>query len=477
MTSVASLALAPIILPTASSAAVPPVVVSSKIFSKQVTIKSLPSAVMAHVLTFLSDPQALRSMRLASKEWAHLPFHGHLLDLSGYKNLSDDQLKTFLEQLKGTKIQSINLKRCSKLTNKGLDHLSNLTSLISLDLNSCKNITDNGLKHLSKLTSLTLLNLEGYNKITNQGLEHLSKFTCLTSLNLSWCEITDQGLENLTTLPSLTSLNLSQSQITDKGLEHLSKLTSLTSLNLRGSFNITAQGLEHLLKLTCLTSLDLSTCEITNQKLEHLSKLISLTSLNLNSNKITDRGLEHLSQLTSLTSLNLRSCAHISINAIEALEAGLMTFMHTTPTLNPTTDYHVYQLADAPKEEDKWGEQHRYDDLERLKLAQAITLFKMTQSADPRHSSIDPLLNLINQSTFSKETIHPLLHNLPEEIRALIYYQLYALLTQRQDQDHLGKNHCFDDQSIFKSAIIAVLKEMVLSTYHPKPRTHLQIVK
>ncbi len=529
-----TLPLAPLTLPTAPPAAIPIVVLPPETFSKPVTSKSLPSAVMAYALTFLSDPQALHSTRLTCKAWAHLPFQGRHLDLSGYKNLSDDQLQTVLEQLKGTKIQSINLHGCSKLTNQGLKHLLKLTLLTSLNLSECKNITNQGLEHLSKLSALTSLNLSQHQNMTNLGLEHLSKLTSLTSLDLTGCnEITDRGLEHLSKLTSLTSLNLAHCYIiTEQGLEHLSKLASLTSLNLWACYYITDQGLEHLSKLTwltslnlggcyiithitdqgvkqlskliSLTSLDLSECDnITDRGLEHLSKLTSLSSLDLSEcdnitdrgleyllkltslssldlrwcDNITDQGIEHLSKLTSLTSLNLEECSTIRANATAALQAGLMAFMHITPTFNPTTDYYVYQLADAPKGGDKWGEQHRYDDLERLKLAQAITLFKMTQSADPRYPSIDSLLNLINQNPFSKETIHPLLQNLPEGIRNLMYYQIYALSPKRQDQDHWGENHCFDDQSTFKSAAIAVLKGIVFPTYLPKPRTNLQIVR
>ncbi len=188
MTSVSSLALAPLILSSTQPtvvlpAAVTPAVVPSKTSSKQVTINSLPDTVLAHVLTFL-PPQALISMRLTCKAWERLPFQRHHLDLSGYKNLSDDQLQTILEQLKGTKIQSINLQGCSQLTNKGLEHFSKLASLTSLNLSGCPNITDEGIEHLSKLSSLTSLNLSGCHNITDEGLEYLSKLTSLSSLNL-----------------------------------------------------------------------------------------------------------------------------------------------------------------------------------------------------------------------------------------------------------------------------------------------------
>lgn len=80
-------------------------------------------------------------------------------------------------------IKSLNLVK-TNITDKGLAHLKNLTSLTSLDLRDCQNITDDGLACLPDLKCLTSLNLSYCPKITNKGLIHMNNLAHLTSLNI-----------------------------------------------------------------------------------------------------------------------------------------------------------------------------------------------------------------------------------------------------------------------------------------------------
>ncbi|PHS06120.1 MAG: hypothetical protein COA78_14615 [Blastopirellula sp.] len=106
-------------------------------------------------------------------------------------------------------------------------------------------------------------------QITDAGLEHLKELTSLKSLLLHNTQITDAGLKHLKGLNSLISLELRGTQITDAGLEHLKGLTSLRNLNLFSGDpfsgpNITDAGLEHLKGLTNLKNLNLYGTQITN---------------------------------------------------------------------------------------------------------------------------------------------------------------------------------------------------------------------
>ncbi|MBT6120837.1 hypothetical protein HOH45_05155, partial [bacterium] len=58
-----------------------------------------------------------------------------------------------------------NLTSCTRITNVGLAHLSQATSI---DLWGCSQITDEGLKHLTQVTSIDLTNTN----ITDAGLAH-----------------------------------------------------------------------------------------------------------------------------------------------------------------------------------------------------------------------------------------------------------------------------------------------------------------
>ncbi len=67
------------------------------------------------------------------------------------------------------------------------------------------------------------LNLENLNKITDEGLRHL---TNLTSLHLKFNRrITDKGLQPLTKLTTLDLTN--NTTITEPGIQHLTELTRI----------------------------------------------------------------------------------------------------------------------------------------------------------------------------------------------------------------------------------------------------------
>ena len=76
-----------------------------------------------------------------------------------------------------TALQELDLDRCRKFTDAGLQSLTGLTALqeSELNLNGCKNLTDAGLlqQSLAGLTALQELNLEGCRKITQTGRRSL----------------------------------------------------------------------------------------------------------------------------------------------------------------------------------------------------------------------------------------------------------------------------------------------------------------
>ncbi len=404
------------------------------------------------------------------------------LNLSVCRNITDAGL-THLSKL--TLLSSLNLSRCDKITDAGLLYLGTLTSLTSLNLNQT-NITDAGLAHLKTLTSLTSLDLSQTN-ITDAGLAHLKTLTSLTSLNLNYANITDTGLAHLGNLTSLTSIELYRTNITDAGLAHLGNLTSLTSIELYRT-NITDAGLAHLVNFTSLTSLNLSDCrKITNAGLAHLATLTSLTSLNLSDCKnITDAGLAHLATLTSLTSLNLgchksvtdAGFAHLvllpsltSINvygsklsylAAEAFGKKLIPIAFKDAAFRDKMDYYIYMLATEPKGGDEWGKENRYDDFDRLRLAQALAALNMSHPKHFEKLSIGPLLDLINQPKATHEQIDQLLQKLPEETRNAIFGQVYQLAPSPKGGDKWGELHRFDDPARFRLAVIEVIKNRVL---------------
>ena len=160
-----------------------------------------------------------------------------------------------LIHLKRLPLESLQLRRCSAISELGLKKLT-MPTLNSLffTCDTIRDITPDGIQTLIKLplTDLTLWDVN----INDANLLELQTMN-LTSLQLNRCRtITKDGLKALST--SLTTLSLVDSQFTDKDLESLKKL-SLTSLNLIFNNKLT-NGVFDTLKLLPLKTICLEDC-------------------------------------------------------------------------------------------------------------------------------------------------------------------------------------------------------------------------
>ena len=129
-------------------------------------------------------------------------------------------------------------------TDEWLEHIGKLSRLESLNLRGASHITDAGLAKLEGLTHLRRLEL-GFTSATDAGLAHVGKLSGLEVLDLLGTEATDAGLGHLRGLTRLEWLRISSSLVTDAGLEHLRGLGELRDLYLSGS-HVTAEGVERL---------------------------------------------------------------------------------------------------------------------------------------------------------------------------------------------------------------------------------------
>lgn len=148
--------------------------------------------------------------------------------------------------------------------------------LIDLDLSGCKNISNEQIKLLViSLSELKTLNIARTN-IEDEALATISKLPKLQSLNLEQCSITNKGLESLPT--SLEELNISDiEKITSKGLGHLRSLKKLKKLHVYECPNITNNGIRAMLeKVSTLEYLDVSLSKkITVDIFKHLSNAVN----------------------------------------------------------------------------------------------------------------------------------------------------------------------------------------------------------
>jgi hypothetical protein len=102
-------------------------------------------------------------------------------------------------------------------------------------------------EEIRSCVSLKHLNLSENRKVTDDGLQGLTNFSHVIELNLSSCDITDDIFQTLRKLSSLRNLNLSFcNRITDAGLKSLRDLRHLSYLDLQGCPRITRAGLAKL---------------------------------------------------------------------------------------------------------------------------------------------------------------------------------------------------------------------------------------
>jgi len=269
------------------------------------------------------------------------------LDLGDCHQLTDAGLERLVAGLPG--LVELKLRRCERITGRGLAHLTRLPALarlrlaggqrldddavrplgalplVALNLAECRELTDAGLRHLASLEELVALSLQQCNRITDGGLRHLRPLRRLSTLNLSWCQrIPDDGLEHLGSLGRLRILELHGcNRLTDRGLKHLPRLAGLTKLTLGPSVRgITDAGLASLARLRRLRHLNLSWCEeITDEGLGHLEALPALAHLDLmGCSALTDAGLAHIARLPRLQHLNLWRCEGITDDGLARLQ-------------------------------------------------------------------------------------------------------------------------------------------------------------
>ena len=206
-----------------------------------------------------------------------------------------------------------------KVDDEDLVEIGKLSKLTRLTISASPNLSDQGLASLSTLNVRTLRITDS--RITDDGIQHLTNIKSLHELDLESKHITDLGIKNLSGMDTLTQLDLDGDNITDQGLEHLSAMTSLKDLELE-SERITDQGLEYLKNMTSLTKLGLKSEKLTDHGLGNLNNMTSLTSLYLSGKLITDQGLSHLSDLKNLNYVRLRGTS-VSQEGAEQLRETL----------------------------------------------------------------------------------------------------------------------------------------------------------
>eukprot|EP01087_Luapelamoeba_hula_P021434 TRINITY_DN7496_c0_g1_i1.p1 TRINITY_DN7496_c0_g1~~TRINITY_DN7496_c0_g1_i1.p1 ORF type:complete len:630 (-),score=41.42 TRINITY_DN7496_c0_g1_i1:3-1892(-) len=141
-----------------------------------------------------------------------------------------------------TRLSTLQLKDCAKITNKSLWSIAQLPNLSVLNVQSCKELTDDGFaafKH-HRCSRLTVLNLGECTAVTDRAIKHIANIQLVseTQPRLIPRHLSEANAASFA--PSLISLTVHGSQITDRGLRRyiLRKCVNLYSLNLRNCTNL-----------------------------------------------------------------------------------------------------------------------------------------------------------------------------------------------------------------------------------------------
>lgn len=287
------------------------------------------------------------------------------LDLAGAA-VSDGNLTKLCSSLE--KLELLNLKQCTSMTQRGINALSVLKSLKYLSLESALNeIGGVDLHPLLCLTNLELLNIGNYEVISDRVLKvvgqlhslrqlyallradqrNKSSDTGITALlggltNLQVLSMslglwyTPRSFDEITRLSQLEKLTLTKMEYAREWIfPKLAQVPSLQQLELDGCGQFEEEQLLHLTALVQLSSLVLSAGErprfprtLHDSVLVLLSALTTLRALTINGYY----GLtgSTIYKLNSLTALNLIGCRHVRDCDFTALEqlSNLKTLSH-----------------------------------------------------------------------------------------------------------------------------------------------------
>ena len=160
-------------------------------------------------------------------------------------------------------------------------------------------ITDEQLKYLRYLPNIETLHLDGNRKITDKGLESISQLSQLRSLSLDNTSITDRGMESIAGLQQLTHLSLASTKISDQGIKRLSRL-GFEELILYDTF-VSHDVMRYLGGIGQLKQLSLGNTRINDDTLQYIiAKCPKLEHLAIENTVVTDEAVKGLMRLKHL---------------------------------------------------------------------------------------------------------------------------------------------------------------------------------
>lgn len=192
----------------------------------------------------------------------------------------------------------LELRGCFRITNYGIDCLSEVTTLRHLDI-SLYSVPGHKIKNLPE------------ERITDEALESLSNLQKLQRLEIEGCiGIGDAGFHQISSLHQLTYLNVSRTSITGNSLHKIAAMSRIRTLKMASCKVINGAPLAAMSELNCL---DMSGGYMTNENMKFMKYILNLTYLNIScSISLTDLGIGEIQNLPSLSWINVSGCVKLT---------------------------------------------------------------------------------------------------------------------------------------------------------------------
>lgn len=204
------------------------------------------------------------------------------------------------------RLTSLSLEN-SVVTDEGLAAVKEIPTLTTLNLRKCAKLTDAGLEHVAELPKLQRLILL-YNKdgLTNECMKSIAKIESLRALDIRGCvQIKDDGLLAMAPLKNLVDFKHRGFNVTNDGLAVFKDLPQLRVLMMQDAANVDDGGMEHLAGLNSLSNLDMTGTSVEDPGLAALAGK-KIKDLRLRNTLVEGTGLDQLeSSYETLTYLDL----------------------------------------------------------------------------------------------------------------------------------------------------------------------------
>lgn len=222
-----------------------------------------------------------------------------------------------------TELQHLSLVGTS-VTDDGLAKAKSLRALKSINIWGCGLVTNKGIGHFQEATSMYSASVGSTRSVDDGWLDVLKHWPGLLELRIDGSPVTGSGFANFKHTPKLEWIEgWNAVCMTDVGLSHIASLGELKGLSLWECRKTTSDGLKKLAACKKMRSMALvEVAGVDDDVIQVISELKDLESLDLcYSKNITDSSAAKLAKCEKLKELDLGDCIALSDETVKSISA------------------------------------------------------------------------------------------------------------------------------------------------------------